>query len=176
MEATTDSKHKLPKFNRLFCQKRPDPKRLSKSGSAKLEESRFRPDPDPQHYFLYVFRSCTGLWTCTSPPASATSPGTASLSTTSPASTSSIITISVLFVSVCVVDLEWFNPDLDPTIQVFPDPDPTLFKPGQLINWQIISVQNGIVARFFTHFKDFVGKCVCNRRLIKPFYRKSCIN
>ncbi len=57
MEATTDSKHKLPKFNRLLCQKRPDPKRLSKLGSAKLEESRFRPDPDPQHcIFLFSDR------------------------------------------------------------------------------------------------------------------------
>jgi hypothetical protein len=53
MEATTDSK---PKFNRLLCQKRPDPKRLSKSGSAKFEKVRFRPDPDRQHcIFFYTF-------------------------------------------------------------------------------------------------------------------------
>ncbi len=36
---------------------------------------------------------------------------------------------------------EWFRSDLDPTFQVYPDPDP-IFKSAQLI-WQTLSVYNG---------------------------------
>jgi hypothetical protein len=44
-----------------------------------------------------------------------------------------------------------YLPDPDLNLKINPDSDPTL-KPGQLKNWQIVSVYNGNAARLFTAF------------------------
>jgi hypothetical protein len=65
--------------------------------------------------------------------------------------------------------------DLNPTFQAVPDldpaPDPNL-KPGQINNWQILSVYNGTAARLLKHFFRFPKEIPCtviSQRRIGPF-------